>query len=226
MVKSYNYGSIYLDSHIQKIDDLDKCDPPYYILQLNTTRFELVTEVYYIDFSQNLTINQKETLAFTVEKNGYNLVLSNHENLRWLDKGDPELIDIIFNRGQIQFKLKPNEDKETNLQIIVLNSEKNISIESLTNQEISLRIKHDDKKEIKYYINLSKNKYLINHFDFTGKLEFYISKEEITGSIIEKILKSDDINLDLFEKVTEGQFEIDNKKIMVIKKRIIYIQNY
>ena len=40
MVKSYNYGSVYLDSHIQKIDDLDKCDPPYYILQLNTTRFE------------------------------------------------------------------------------------------------------------------------------------------------------------------------------------------
>ena len=208
-----------IDSHIEKIEDEKKCDPPYYNIKFYTTRFELVSDVYTYNTSQNLSFKQNDTIAFTIEGNGYNLILSNQENMKWLDQMETEFVNVILSNEQIQFKLKPNENIQTDLQIIILENEKKIKIENLTNQEISTRIDYENEnKEIKYYINLSKNKYLINHFDYIGKLEFYISKEEINGNNLKHILNEDDINLDLFDKVINDYFELDNNKILIMKK--------
>ena len=220
IIKNTKSGKGSMSSHIQNIKEKITCDPPYYNLKLYTTRFELVSEVFEISSSKNLSFQQNDTIAFTVKGNGYNLILSNQENLIWLDKMDNEFVNKIISNEQIQFKLKPNENIKTDLQIIILENEKKISIERLTNKEISKKIKYNkESKEIKYYINLSKNKYLINHFDYIGKLECYISKETINGYILEEILKEDDINLNLFDKVTKDNFELDDNKILVIKKQ-------
>ena len=220
IIKNTKSGKGSMSSHIQNIREKITCDPPYYNLKLYTTRFELVSEVFEISSSKNLSFQQNDTIAFTVKGNGYNLILSNQENLIWLDKMDNEFVNKIISNEQIQFKLKPNENIKTDLQIIILENEKKISIERLTNKEISKKIKYNkESKEIKYYINLSKNKYLINHFDYIGKLECYISKETINGYILEEILKEDDINLNLFDKVTKDNFELDDNKILVIKKQ-------
>ena len=219
IIKNVESGNTYLTSHIQKINEKTQCDPPYYNIKLQTTRFELVSDVYNYDTSQNLTFQQKDTIAFTVEGDGYNLIISDQENLKRLDEAENDLVNAILSNGQIQFKLKPNEDIKTNLQIIILENEKNKEIETLTNKEISTRIKNAQaSKEIKYYINLSKNKYVINHFDYIGKLEFYISKEEINGNNLKQILTEDDINMDSFDKITNEYFEMDNNKILIMKK--------
>ena len=221
IIENGYYGFFSLDSHIKKIDEInpEKCDPPYYNIKLYTSRFELVTEIYNISTSQNLTLKNKETVAFTVIGNGYNLVLSDQENMKWLDSMQTEYVNTIISREQIQFKLNPINDLETNLRIKILDNDYNISIDTFTNNEISKRVKYDDdKKEINYYINLSKNKYLINHFDYLGKLEFYISKEEINENIIEQILKTNDIDMNLFDLVTENKFDLGMNRILAIKK--------
>ena len=219
IVENFDLGTKNLDSHIQKITDKKICDPPYYNIKFYTTRFELVSDVYNFKSSQNLTFQQNDTVAFTIEGNGYNLILSTQENMKWLDIMETEFVDIILSNQKIQFKLKPNENIQTDLQIIILDNEKNIQIENLTNKEISKKIKYNNEnEEIKYYINLSKNKYIISHFDYIGKLEFYISKDEINGYNFGEILKTNDINMDLFDKVTNDYFELDNKKILAMKK--------
>ena len=209
-----------LYSHIAKLTELNTCNPPYYNIRLCTTRFELVTQVYDVNTSQNFTFKQKDTVAFTVRGNGYNLVLSNQENLKWLDKMEAEFVNVILSNEQIQFKLKPDSYKETNLRIKIFENKNNKIIYNLTNDEISERVKYDDNKaEIKYYLNLAKTKYIIHHFDYIGKLEFYISKEDINENIIENILNTDEINLDLFHKVLENNtFELGMNKTLAIKK--------
>ena len=219
IIKNEYHGEKRIKSHIQKLEDIEQCDPPYYNIKFSTTRFELVTDVYNYNISQNLSFQQSDTIAFTIKGNGYNLILSNQENLKWLDQMETEFINVILSNEQIQFKLKPNENTKTDLQIIILENEKKIKIENLTNQEISTRIKYgSENKEIKYYINLSKNKYIINHFDYFGKLEFYISKDEINGINLKQILTEDDIDMELFDKVTNNYFELDNNKILIMQK--------
>ena len=97
--------------------------------------------------------------------------------MKWLDKMETEFVNVILSNEQIQFKLKPNENTQTHLQIIILENEKNTRIEILTNQEISTRINYEEEnKEINYYINLSKNKYIINHFDYMENWTFIYQK--------------------------------------------------
>ena len=226
IIKNTTNGNTYLDSHIKKIDEISKgmCEQAYYNIKLQTTRFELVTEVYEVSISKNFVFQQNNTIAFTVIGKGYNLIISNKTNMRWIDKMESDYVDIIFNNKKIQFILKPDDNNQTNLEINILENKNNINIETLTNQEISKRIEYkNNKKEIKYYINLSNNKYLINHFDYIGKLEFYISKDDINGNNLEEILKSNDINLKLFVKLTENKFYVDSKKILaIIKENNIY----
>ena len=49
-------------------------------------------------------------------------------------------------------------------------------------------------------------------------MDFYISKDEINGNILKQILTEDDINMDLFDKVTNDNFVLDNNKILIMKK--------
>ena len=221
IIKNGNFGDKYLDTHIIKLDEInsEKCDPPYYNIKLFTSRFELVSDAYNISTSQNITLIPKETTAFTIGGEGYILVFSDQDNLKWLENMQNEYIDTIISKEPIQFKVKPNEDTETTIRIKIVENKYNNTIDILTNEEISLRLKYNDtNKEIKYYINFSKNKYLINHFDYFGKLEFYISKEEMNENIIEEILKTNDINMNLFDLVTQDKFEVDSNKIFAIKK--------
>ena len=221
IIENGRYGGLNLNTHIAKIDEMnkDKCEPPYYNIKLYNTKFEVISEVYTINTTQSLTFRQKDTIAFTVNGKGFHLVFSDQTNIKWLDKMQNEYFNYILSDEIIQFKLKPIEDKDTNLRIVILDNEYNISINILTNNEITKRIRYDDdKKEIKYYINLSKNKYLINHFDYLGKIEFYISKEEINEKMIEELLKTGDINPNIFNYITQNTFEIDSNKILAIKK--------
>ena len=135
-----------------------------------------------------------------------------------------DFVNVLISNEQIQFKVKNNDEEETNLRIRIFDNENNIIINNLTNKEISEKIIYNNEKnEIKYYINLSKNKYVINHFNYIGKLEFYISKEEINENNIEEILKTDkSINLDFFYKVMEDKFDLGKNKILAIKKRKYY----
>lgn len=91
IITNVESGSNSLDSHIQKITDKKQCNPPYYNLKFLTTNFELVSDAFDINSSQNLSFRQNDTIAFTVTGNGYNLILSNHENLKWLNKMENEL---------------------------------------------------------------------------------------------------------------------------------------
>ena len=212
-------GYTHFRSHIVNIYDQKKCDPPFYNIKLYTSRFEVVTEIYEVNESQNFNFKQSDTVAFTVKGEGYNIIFSNHENLKWLDKMETEFNNIIINNEQIQFKLKPNEKEETQLRIKILENKDNIILNSLFNKEISNRIKYNnDNEEINYYINLSKQKYIINHFDYLGKLEFYVSKEEINENNIEEILKTKNINLNLFDLINENKFDLNLNKILLIKK--------
>ena len=221
IIENGNYGFQDLNTHIIRIDEInqEKCDPPYYNIKLYASRFELVTNIYNISTSQNLTLKDKETIAFTIIGEGYNLVFSDKENIKWLDKMQTEFVNTIISNEQIQFKLKPDNSSETNLRIIILENKYNVSINTLTNNEIATRIRYtDDKEEIKYYINLSKNKYLINHFDYFGKLELYVSKGEMNENLIEEILNSNNISMNLFDLVTQNKFDLSNNKILAIKK--------
>ena len=221
IIENGRYGSLYLDTHIKRIDEInqEKCDPPYYNIKLYTSRFELVTDIYDITTSQNITLKNNETAAFTVRGNGYKLVLSDQENMKWLDKMQTEFVNTIISSEQIQFKVNPMSNLETNLRIKIIENEYNISIDTLTNNEISTRIRYnDDKIQINYYINLSKNKFLINHFNYLGKLELYISKDEMNENIIEEMLKTNDVDMNLFNPVTQNTFELANNRILAIKK--------
>ena len=224
IVQSTVFGNKLLTSHIIPISERSRrCNPPYYNIKLFTAAFELVSEIYEITTSQNFLFKQNETVAFTVKGNGYNLVLSNKENLKWLDKMENDFVNVLISNEQIQFKVKNNDEEETNLRIRIFDNENNIIINNLTNKEISEKIIYNNENnEIKYYINLSKNKYVINHFNYIGKLEFYISKEEINENNIEEILKNDkSINLDFFYKVMEDKFDLGKNKILAIKKENI-----
>ena len=91
-----------------------------YNIKLFNSRFEFISDVYYVDTNQNFTFRQKDTIAFTIKGDGFNLVLSNQKNMKWLDKMQNEDFNMILSNEQIQFKLKPNEDSDTNLRIKIL----------------------------------------------------------------------------------------------------------
>ena len=219
IIKNYRSKTMIFNSYIDNIYKRKICNPPFYKIKLYNSRFELVTEAYEVNKTQNFIFKQKDTVAFTVKGKGYNLIISNQENLKWLDKMETEYNNIIIDNKQIQFKLKPNEVEETKLRIKILENKNNIILNSLYNKEISKRIKYNkDDGEINYYINLSKQKYIINHFDYLGKLEFYISKEDINENNIEEILKSKNINLNLFKHIKQNRFDLNINKILLIKK--------
>ena len=84
-------------------------------------------------------------------------------------------------------------------------------------------IYNNEKIQIKYYINLSKNKILINHFDYNGNIEFYLSKEDINENNLEKIFNTEEVNTDIFELMKNETFEVDiNKIIAYIIKNITF----
>ena len=209
---------IYTNTYIQKLSQCTKteCNPPYYGFQPYTSRFELVDNFYTIDKSQNLKFKQNDTIVFQFNKfNFYILIISNLENLKSIDQSETEFVDIIFKNEKISFKLKPNDKIETNLKINILEDKYNIQIESLTSNEISSRINYKTSKaEVKYYINLSKNKIIINHFDYDGNIEYYLSKENINENNLKKILDNKEINMDLFELITKETFEVNPNKII------------
>ena len=126
---------------------------------------------------------------------------------------------MLLSNKPIQFKFNPDGENENKINIKIFDNIYNISFAYLTNNEMAQRIRYNnDTKEIKYYINLSKNKYLINHFDYNGKIEFYISKREINENDIKEILKTNDINMNIFDKMEQNKFDIDSKKILATKK--------
>ena len=221
IIENGRYDSKNLDTHIIKIDEInqEKCNPPYYNVKLYNSRFEFIYDVYDIDTEQSFTFKQKDTIAFTVRGKGFNYVTSNLNNMKWLDQMQNENFNMLLSNKPIQFKLKPNEESDTNLIIKKFDNIYNISFDYLTNNEMAQRIRYNnDTKEIKYYINLSKNKYLINHFDYSGKIEFYISKREINENDIREILKTNDIDMNIFDHVTQTKFEVASNKILAIKK--------
>ena len=65
IIQNGNYGFFSLNTHIIKIDEInkEKCEPPYYNLKLFNSRFELVKNIYNINSSQNLTLKKNETIA-------------------------------------------------------------------------------------------------------------------------------------------------------------------
>ena len=54
--------------------------------------------------------------------------------------------------------------------------------------------------------------------DYIGKLQFYISKEEFNENLFEEILKTNDINPNLFNLIEQNKFELSNNRILAIKK--------
>ena len=221
IIENGRYGSKYLDTHIIKVDEInqEKCDPPYYNVKLYNSRFEFISDVYDIEEDKDFSFTKKDTVAFTVRGKGFNFVSSNQNNLRWLDQMQNEYFNMLLSNKPIQFKFNPDEENENKINIKIFDNLYNISFDYLTNNEMDQRIRYNnDTKEIKYYINLSKNKYLINHFDYNGKIEFYISKREINENDTKEILKTNDINMNIFDKTEQNKFDIDSKKILAIKK--------
>ena len=221
IIENGRYGSKDLDTHIIKVDEInqEKCDPPYYNVKLYNSRFEFISNVYDIEDSKNFSFQKKDTVAFTVRGKGFNFVTSSQNNLRWLDQMQNEYFKMLLSNKPLQFKFNPDGQTDNKIVIKIFDNIYNISFDYLTNNEMAQRIRYNnDTKEIKYYINLSKNKYLINHFDYYGKIEFYISKNEINDNDIKEILKSDDINLNIFEEIKPKKFEIASNKILAIKK--------
>ena len=221
IIENGRYGSKYLDTHIIKVDEInqEKCDPPYYNVKLYNSRFEFISDVYDIEEDKDFSFTKKDTVAFTVRGKGFNFVSSNQNNLRWLDQMQNEYFNMLLSNKPIQFKFNPDGENENKINIKIFDNLYNISFDYLTNNEMAQRIRYsNDTKEIKYYINLSKNKYLINHFDYNGKIEFYISKREINENDIKEILKTNDINMNIFDKMEQNKFDIDSKKILAIKK--------
>ena len=221
IIENGRYGSKYLDTHIIKVDEInqEKCDPPYYNVKLYNSRFEFISDVYDIEEDKDFSFTKKDTVAFTVRGKGFNFVSSNQNNLRWLDQMQNEYFNMLLSNKPIQFKFNPDGENENKINIKIFDNLYNISFDYLTNNEMAQRIRYNnDTKEIKYYINLSKNKYLINHFDYNGKIECYISKREINENDIKEILKTNDINMNIFDKIEQNKFDIDSKKILAIKK--------
>ena len=221
IIENGRYGSKYLDTHIIKVDEInqEKCDPPYYNVKLYNSRFEFISDVYDIEEDKDFSFTKKDTVAFTVRGKGFNFVSSNQNNLRWLDQMQNEYFNMLLSNKPIQFKFNPDGENENKINIKIFDNIYNISFDYLTNNEMAQRIRYNnDTKEIKYYINLSKNKYLINHFDYNGKIEFYISKREINENDIKEILKTNDINMNIFDKMEQNKFDIDSKKILATKK--------
>ena len=221
IIENGRYGSKYLDTHIIKVDEInqEKCDPPYYNVKLYNSRFEFISDVYDIEEDKDFSFTKKDTVAFTVRGKGFNFVSSNQNNLRWLDQMQNEYFNMLLSNKPIQFKFNPDGENENKINIKIFDNLYNISFDYLTNNEMAQRIRYNnDTKEIKYYINLSKNKYLINHFDYNGKIECYISKREINENDIKEILKTNDINMNIFDKMEQNKFDIDSKKILAIKK--------
>ena len=214
-------------SYINKISSLTsyKCVYTYYGFEIPASRFELITEVYEINDSQNLTFIQNNTIAFQIKKKNYNqnyyyyhYIKSNLENLKRIDKAEMEFVDIILSRDPVYFKLKSNDINETDLIINIIESDKNIQIEPLINNEIFSRINYNENKnEIKYFINLSKNKILINHFDYEGNIKFFLSYDEINENNLELIVQNEGINMNLFELITKEKFEVANNKIFAMQ---------
>ena len=221
IIENGRYGSKDLDTHIIKVDEInqEKCDPPYYNVKLYNSRFEFISDVYDIDTDKTFSFTQKDTIAFTVRGKGFNFITSSQNNMRWLDQMQNEYFNLLLSNKPIQFKFNPDGVTENIINIKIFDNIYNISFDYLTNNEMAQRVRYNnDTKEIKYYINLSKNKYLINHFDYYGKIEFYISKREINENDIKEILKTNDINLNIFDMVTQNKFEIVSNKILAIKK--------
>ena len=94
-----------------------------------------------------------------------------------INQSETEFVDIIFknlsyNDYKFIFKFKSNDKIETSLRIVKFENSHHFIIDYLTNEEISNRIIKSNNwdKKVNYFINLSKNKILINHYDYNGKL--------------------------------------------------------
>ena len=231
-IMNYDFEtSTYSYSHyIMKLAELTKsiCNPPYIAFQVYYSRFELVSEVYQIYNSQNLTFKHNDSAIFKLDNDKYDLyyylIISDLENLKIIDKSETEFVNIILRRAdyrgteKVVFKLIPNNKIDTNLRITKLENKNNIQIETLTSAEISSRLIYNNEKiQIKYYINLSKNKILINHFDYNENIEFYLSKDDINENNLETILNTEEVNTDIFELMANETFEVDINKIIAYK---------
>ena len=217
ILDSYNSRSHYLENNINKLSQVNKGGCKY-LSFIPSERFELVNEFYFVNKSENFKFTHNNTVVFEVDANGYIFIESNQENIKIIGNYENEFVNKIFIRNKIIFKLKSNDKTETNLRINIIENKNNIQLESLTVDELSSRIYYNSSsKDIKYLINLSKNKYFINHFDYEGNLKFYISKQDFNGINLGE-LKTNEIDMNLFELVTKEKFEIDNNnKIIAIE---------
>ena len=210
-----------LDTHINKLFDINsyKCS---YLGLISTGKFELVQEIYNVENSEDLTFKQNNTVIFNIKGNGLILISSNQDNIKDVDNFEEGYVNFIISKKTALVKLHPNDKMETNLKIRIIDNEDKILSDILYLNEFSSRVYYNDsKKEIKYYISSSKKKYVINHFDYQGNLKFYLLKQDFNIDNIEDILKSEEINLDLFELITEPTFDVNINKIIAIEK-----QNY
>ena len=214
-----------LSSHLFPFSRYVNCSGsyPYTIFKLFPSKFEVVQEAYYINTSQSFTFKQNDTVAFNVDGGDLILIQSTQENLKdlahWV-----EYHKTIFIRNNIEFKIKLKENIETNLTIHIFENKKNISFLAITDYEISRREIYNKKEEnIEYFINLSKNRLLINNLNIYGKLKIYVSKDYIDENLIEKILEKKEINEDLFDLMNTDRFFLNVNKIVALKfENIIY----
>ena len=95
-IMNYDFEtSTYSYSHyIMKLAELTKsiCNPPYIAFQVYYSRFELVSEVYQIYNSQNLTFKHNDSAIFKLDNDKYDLyyylIISDLENLKIIDKSE------------------------------------------------------------------------------------------------------------------------------------------
>ena len=228
-----NTGKKLLSSHLFPFSNYIKCSSyePYINFKLFNSKFEIVQEFYDINSSQNFRFKQNDTIAFNVHGD-YILVQSTQENIKELNDWI-ESYKTIFINNNIEFKIKLNENIETNLTIRIFENKNNISISTYHDVEITKQINNTHSiywntlfkllfspnfnLYLWYFINLSKTKKLINNRNFYGKLTFYISKDDANEELIKKILESKGINENLFDLMTVDKFYLDANKILVIK---------
>ena len=173
------------DNHIIDLFNIS-CpeDNPYILTKFRNTTLEIINDYKLIQIDSNLQISKgNETIAFKLNKtNQYTtylyFVFSNIENLRDLNKNEIDNTRIIFTDiNNYTFKLKQKEDEETELKIRSFKMPNNIEIKYITENEISDFFFMDfsnNKKTIKYYINLLKKDVIFYHTYFIGDYDIYI----------------------------------------------------
>ena len=143
-----NYDEKPISSYLFPFSKYIRCfgEYPYINFKLFPSKFEVVQEAYYINSSQTFIFKQNDTVAFDVYGGDLILIQSTQENLKKLDNLT-EFHKTLFIQNNIQFKIKLNENIETNLTIDLFENKNNISIYNLTDFETVIREIYNKKED-------------------------------------------------------------------------------